>query len=139
MAQVSLVYVSLATHDMTDEELQSLLKVAREVNARLDITGMLLYRDGYFIQALEGDEEAVDKLFDKISRDPRHKSVLVVTKAPIQKRAFEQWSMGFNKVDTQGVSGFTDFLDNPFEHSYFEQHPTRAVALLEQFRDRTFF
>lgn len=139
MAVVSLVYVSLATREMTDEELQSLLKMARETNATLDVSGMLLYRDGYFIQALEGEEKAVDKLFDKIRHDPRHKSVLVVTKTSIQERAFEQWSMGFNKVDTHEVSGFTDFLDKPFEHSYFEQHPTRAVALLEQFRDRTFF
>ena len=139
MPLVSLVYVSLASHEMTDEELQSLLAVARETNARLGISGMLLYRDGYFIQALEGEEAAVDKLFDKISHDPRHKSVLVVTKTPIQERSFEQWSMGFNKVDAQELSGFTDFLDKPFEHSYFEQHPTRAVALLEQFRDRTFF
>lgn len=139
MSLVSLVYVSFASHEMTDGELQDLLKVAREKNAEIGVSGMLLYRDQYFIQALEGEEYVVDGIFNKIKHDERHRSVLVVAKTPIQERSFEQWSMGFNKVDPQEVSGFTDFLDKPFEHSYFQQHPTRAVALLEQFRDRTFF
>ncbi len=139
MGLFSLVYVSLATNDMSDEALQDILRVAREKNASLDVSGMLLYRDGYFIQALEGDESVVDTLFNKIKQDVRHSSVLVVARSPVQERSFEQWSMGFNKVDTQEISGFSDFLDKPFEHSYFEAHPSRAVALLEQFRDRTYF
>jgi hypothetical protein len=139
MGLVSLVYVSFATHDMSDEELQELLKIAREKNSALAVTGMLLYRDRYFIQALEGEEAVVDTLYEKIKQDPRHMSALIVMKTNIKDRSFEQWSMGFNKVDTHEVKGFTDFLDTPFEHAYFEEHPTRAVALLEQFRDRTFF
>lgn len=139
MTLISLVYVSFASHDMSDTELKDLLRGARENNASLKVSGMLLYRDRYFIQVLEGEAEVVDPLFDKIRQDPRHQSVLVVTRSPIAERSFEQWSMGFNKVETQEMQGFTDFLDKPFEHSYFEAHPTRAVGLLEQFRDRTYF
>ena len=46
----NLVYVSLATEDMSDETLKKILNKARTKNEGLDITGMLLYRDGFFMQ-----------------------------------------------------------------------------------------
>ncbi|MDX2136618.1 MAG: BLUF domain-containing protein [Chloroflexota bacterium] len=142
MALITLVYVSVASHIMTDKELQDILKVAREHNGKHNISGMLLYRDGYFIQALEGEESIVVPLYDKIRKDPRHMNVLTVYKNEINNRVFENWSMGFNKIETgdlEKAPGLNDFMTKAFDHSYFETHPGRAVALLEQFRDRTFF
>ena len=47
-----LVYVSLANQEMSESHLEDLLKKARIKNETLNITGMLLYRDGFFMQAL---------------------------------------------------------------------------------------
>jgi Sensors of blue-light using FAD len=138
---IDLVYVSYQSHPLTDDELREILKVARETNKTLDITGMLLYRDGFFIQALEGEAETVEKLYNKILQDPRHINVLVVSKESITDRAFSQWEMGFNKVTDSTLAkmeGFSDFMENP-DASFFTDHPPRAKRLLETFREQIYF
>ncbi|HSM42684.1 MAG TPA: BLUF domain-containing protein, partial [Afifellaceae bacterium] len=49
-----LVYVSAAHHLMGDDELTEILETSRARNAAAGITGMLLYKDGSFMQLLEG-------------------------------------------------------------------------------------
>lgn len=90
-----------------------LLKVARANNARLGITGMLLYADGNFVQIIEGPEDAVDALYAKISRDPRHTALLKALDGPIAERRFADWTLGFDRIGEtkpDGVDGLTDFL-----------------------------
>lgn len=142
MSLVSLVYVSVASDNLTDEDIKDILQVARDFNAQHDITGMLLYRDFFFIQALEGEEEQVEALYEKIAQDPRHQNVLTVHKTPIEQRSFTQWSMGFNKIEdaeAANVPGFSDFLQNKSDMSYFTSQPSRATKLLEAFKDRIYF
>jgi hypothetical protein len=142
MSTISLVYVSFASHDLTDDELRDILRVARTTNQKLDITGMLLYRDGFFIQALEGDKEKVEPLYDKIKNDPRHKNVTLVYSLPIETRSFHNWSMGFNKIShasAANLPGFIDFLDGSRDVSFFADHPSRATLLLQEFKDQIFF
>ncbi len=64
-----LVYISAAEHDFPEKELQELLAKARENNSKLDISGMLLFHEGSFIQALEGEKAAVESLYNKIGQD----------------------------------------------------------------------
>ena len=67
----SLIYVSSAVQLMAGEELTQLLLQSRAKNVRLEITGLLLYKDGDFMQALEGAEDRVKLLFETIQRDSR--------------------------------------------------------------------
>lgn len=141
MSLCSLAYVSLAVKSMPDDDLKTLLKYARQKNERLGITGMLLYRDGFFMQALEGEEGTVDTLFERIRRDTRHRDVLRVYKEPIKVRAFPNWTMGFNKVEDEalkGLEGYTDFLARPAPE-FFDGEPAKAKALLDNFRHHIFF
>lgn len=50
-----LVYVRAASELFSKAELLALLAQSREKNKRLGVSGLLLYRDGYFIQLFEGD------------------------------------------------------------------------------------
>jgi len=141
MTLISLVYVSFATHPMSEDDLRALLEECRTNNQRLNVTGMLLYRNGFFIQALEGDEEVVERLFSEIAKDPRHQDVLRVYKAPIVVRSFPNWTMGFNHIGDHHqieMEGYSDFLEKP-SAEYFTQNPSRAQMLLESFRSETFF
>ena len=56
---------------------------------------MLLYGDGIFIQVLEGPDENVDKLCEKIAEDPRHSAFEVLYTETIDERAFGDWSMAY--------------------------------------------
>lgn len=136
MALVSLVYVSRAAEAFSDEQLRDLLAVARDRNKELNVTGMLLYRDGFFIQALEGEDQQVEALYEKIKQDPRHRSVYRVYKEKIKNRVFPDWSMGFNKVgdeDLKQLDGYTTFLTRP-DPNFFVGNPDRAKVLLTAFR-----
>ena len=43
---------------------------------------MLLYKDGEFMQALEGDEAQVHSLSAQIAKDPRHKELSLIHISP---------------------------------------------------------
>ena len=136
-----LVYVSLANKEMSDQDLKGLLKAARNKNEKLNVTGLLLYRDGFFIQALEGEEGTIDALFDRISKDSRHRDVTTVYKKPIKQRAFPDWTMGFSRMDDavlEKIDGYSDFLQNPTP-GFFKATPSYAQALLENFKADIFF
>lgn len=89
-----LIYCSQAAPDLSDGDLQAILVTARRRNAELGVTGYLLYDDGCFIQALEGESETVRRLADEIAMDPRHTDFDILAIDPIDEREFGDWAMG---------------------------------------------
>jgi len=134
---ISIIYASSAVNLFSEAELIDLLKKSRENNAAEDITGMLLYKDGNFIQVIEGPEEAINRLYQKILRDPRHHHIIQLGKQPIPERQFPDWSMGFrdvNKLSHQELEGFSSFLEEAFTPEYFQRNPIRAYVMLLNFK-----
>lgn len=135
---LSLIYASTATKLFTQQELVELLEISQKNNVKTDITGMLLYRGGNFIQVIEGEPDAVLELYETIKQDPRHKDVTLLSKDPIKNRQFPNWSMGFRNIDQMTVAeleGFTDFLSDDFSPEFFKEKPARAYILLLNFKD----
>lgn len=141
MPLVCLVYVSFATHPMSDAELHLILAKAREKNKRLNVTGMLLYREGFFMQALEGEKQVVDALFAIIRHDKRHHKLWVVYEQEIKERIFKSWAMGFNHIDqlSEEEEGFFELVNGMNNLQIFVERPSIARGLLERFKDRSFF
>jgi hypothetical protein len=136
MSLYCLVYVSIANQEMPDKHLEAMLKKARPKNEKAAITGMLLYRDGFFIQALEGELDAIENLFANISKDERHRNVILVYKNPIQQRRFSDWTMGFNRLDatdTDVIDGYTRFLQQP-QSTFFIDYADDVEDLLNRFK-----
>lgn len=109
-----LVYASTSARSMTEDDLLALLRAARGNNARLDVTGLLLYRNGAFLQVLEGDRSTVDALFETIRADPRHQDVLLLLNHDVPQREFPDWAMGFEDLSDAFIRdepGFRPFLD----------------------------
>lgn len=132
-----IVYVSSAVTPFTRSELTELLEKSRVNNAALDISGMLLYKDGNFMQVLEGEESAVRTLCDKVGRDPRHRGVLVLLQGQLAERQFPEWSMGFRDLeaaDVAAVPGYDEFLNTPLTDARFSSDPTRCQKLLNTFK-----
>ncbi len=133
----SFVYISSAVKLMSQSELLDLLKQARENNTRNQITGMLLYKDGAFMQAFEGEEEVAMRLHGKILVDTRHKNIITLLSEPLESRQFTGWSMAFNNIDLLSDDerlGFSPFLKEPFTKDYFGGNPNNALKLLLSFR-----
>ena len=136
---LSLVYVSSAKQKFSEEDLKALLQKSRDHNVPLGLTGMLLYKDGNFMQVLEGPEEAVTALYAKIEHDPAHHGVLELMRKPIQEREFADWSMGFQNlkdIKVQQMPGYSPFLNEALNSAAFRTDPTRAQKLLGMFREK---
>ena len=88
-----LFYVSNAKYGLGDRDMESILAASRRNNRALDVTGLLIYADGVFIQVLEGAEETVDQLYDKIAQDVRHDYVVVISDQACDERTFPRWAM----------------------------------------------
>jgi hypothetical protein len=111
-----LVYVSAARVTFTKERLVALLRQSREKNRRLGITGLLIYRSGWFMQVLEGEKNAVRTLFARIAGDARHRGVTVMDEGEHPRRQFPEWSMGFRDLDDPALrrlAGFSEFMNRP--------------------------
>ena len=132
-----LIYVSIATKCYSGAELVDFLNEWRENNEKLSLTGMLLYKDGKFMQVLEGEEETVKQLSAKIDRDPRHTNVTLLLQGPTSEREFPDWSMGFHDLDAlqvTGIPGYSEFMNTPLDSDAYATNPTRAQRLLRIFK-----
>jgi hypothetical protein len=133
---IQCIYASAASRDFEASALAGLLEVARDANAGLGLTGMLLFADGSFFQVLEGPADVVDALYARIERDPRHEQVTLVIREPIAKRSFDAWTMGFYKVSRKELaqlSGVNDFFASGSIAPGLDAG--RADKLLAAFRD----
>ena len=101
-----LIYASTAAKALTERQLGDLLTKARQNNIKLDITGMLIYTGGHFIQVLEGEEDMVKKLYNSIRKDTRHKDVIVIYEGELAERQFANREMDFRVLHNEPV--FTD-------------------------------
>ena len=132
-----LVYVSSAVPLFSNEELVELLGLSRINNAGLGVTGVLLYHHGNFIQAMEGPGANIDKLYEKIRSDPRHKQVTTLLQGPLQKRQFKTFTMGFDNsadLSAEDRAAYSNFLHEPPEPTRFGEKPHQALRLLLSFR-----
>ena len=95
----SVIYASRSTELFHEHEIPDLLKQARLSNARHELTGMLLYIGGSFLQVLEGRPDMVEAVFDTILRDKRHTQLTLIAKEAIPERAYEGWTMCHKTLD----------------------------------------
>ena len=83
-----LTYVSTAVGVLPASELDRILLRSRISNAGSDVTGLLLFHEGSFLQVIEGPAAGVMALMEKIRRDRRHANVQVLESSPVSARAF---------------------------------------------------
>lgn len=91
---VRLLYASRAVAPVEQEALLAILRKSRAGNAVAGVTGVLCYAEGIFMQVLEGGRDAVNALYNRIVRDPRHDRVMLLHYQEVTERRFTGWSMG---------------------------------------------
>ena len=88
-----LTYKSIATATPRVSDIDLLASKARARNRRLDVTGMLLFEDGCFLQTLEGPPAAVGAVWSSIQRDTRHDHIEVLSEHMAAARLFSDWNL----------------------------------------------
>lgn len=94
-----LVYASKNLLQGSDAEIaqavSQILEASQRNNARVGVTGALMFNAGAFAQVLEGPQQGVESTFERIQCDPRHGDVTVLQCGPAESRSFANWSMAF--------------------------------------------
>ncbi|WP_081211507.1 BLUF domain-containing protein [Salegentibacter sediminis] len=130
-----LSYVSKQSHSLTEAALEKMLFQARSSNEAAGITGMLICYEGLFIQYLEGEEGAITRLFEKISKDKRHQEILILDYGHSETRSFADWSMAFERLkpeEAREITGYKNLNRQVlFSEAIDKNHP--ALQLLKSF------
>ena len=131
-----LLYSSSATQDFWPDDLFELVEKSRRKNAEHDLTGMLLFHEGQFLQLLEGPEPAVRACFAVVERDPRHESIEVLLTGECEQRDFPGWTMGFERPgDAWNIPpAWATILEQGLGSSAASQHASVARDLLLSFQ-----
>lgn len=136
MALIQLIYVSTAAAEWPPEVLTEILDASVRHNREKNITGLLLYRRGSFMQVLEGEAADVDELYRRIGRDPRHYHLIELLREPLAERNFARWSMGFRLLgddDLLARAEFVPLLLDGFSAEALGARPGRALDVLRSF------
>ena len=134
---ICMVYISSASYMINDQEIISIVNASRLNNTQLGITGILLYNAGSFMQLIEGEEENIENLYNKISHDPRHNSIKLLLRETITHRNFSEWQMGYRnleKIKTIAPEVVSPFMEEELNFSIYKNNPYRALHFLEMFK-----
>jgi Sensors of blue-light using FAD len=130
-----LLYRSRAIRDFWPDDLFELVEKSRRKNAERDLTGMLLFHQGYFLQLLEGPEQAVRGCFARVEADPRHDSVSILLEGTSAERDFPEWTMGFQRPDEGWIlpRAWSTILEHGFVSEVAFEQASSAKELLTSF------
>ena len=137
------IYYSFSQSEMSNSELEGILRKAREWNQANEITGLLIYRfnkifkRGNFLQIIEGPQKSILSAWERISTDPRHHTITVLEDGSFEERNFSAWSMGLKNLDTETLTEIPGFIN--INNDQFWSNPNNlkpsALELLRNFYD----
>jgi hypothetical protein len=108
MSCYQLIYTSRPKVEVTESLVSEILSQALSRNYSLQLSGLLIYFHGMFMQLIEGEQIKVDELFDSIRHDPRHGDICVLLQKFSAQRCMPTWAMGLT-------------MDNEFSTNIEEQ------------------
>ena len=122
MYLVRMIYVSTIANTTDSGAVQKILATARKNNEKHDLTGLLVFDNKYYLQAIEGGRTAVNLLLGKLFSDDRHSDMLVLGMEQVHQRAFPNWSMEFIEASTASrqtaLRHGTTRIFTPYEMTY---------------------
>lgn len=84
-----------------DEVLEEIVNVAKVENAKRQITGVLFYLNGVFLQIIEGEEALLRQLMSNIEKDKRHSNIEYLIDTKVEQRGFQKWNMDSFHLDSK--------------------------------------
>lgn len=141
---IRMVYVSTSTNPVgsSDSGIQKdvgrILLQARKNNPPRQIGGVLYCSNNYFFQCLEGEQNEVNQIFQKIMQDPRHRDIQALSVKHIEQRLFSNWSMKYVALedrvsDLLNEHGFDSF--QPYQFN--EEMINKMLGIFDAVEDRT--
>ena len=131
-----LVYLSDAKFGLKMNDIEKILTSSRRNNLNDEVTGLLIYSDGVFIQILEGVQKTVERVFQRILDDSRHENVAILLDNDVETRAFANWEMAFIESTPEELgarAGVNGALDRSEVLRLLSQDQSRVTIFLHNF------
>lgn len=119
---VRLAYASTATANPAHirNDLIQIFESAQQYNFNHQLTGVLLYGNGYFFQYIEGRKPEVDRLYQHLLKDLRHQGVSLLFYDVAEQLKFDQWGACYTHFEPSiehffrqhQLAGFNPYLLN---------------------------
>ena len=107
---LSVLYVSTMNVEYSQDDFDILLNIFRNSNHEHNITGLMLYcGNNNIIQYLEGPNKSIERLYENISNDSRHKDVKTLLYQKIDERIISDWNLLYKPISDKT---FQDFIES---------------------------
>ena len=129
---IRLIYASESTNPANQDyggiqvDVGRILMQSRKNNPLHQIGGVLYFSNNYFFQCLEGRQDVVNQLYNKIAEDPRHENVQSLSIKRINERYFTNWSMKYvaleeNVAKLLKAYGYDTFTPHEFDDEFVDK------------------
>lgn len=129
---IRLIYASESTNPANQDyggiqvDVGRILMQSRKNNPRHEIGGVLYFSNNYFFQCLEGSQDVVNQLYNKIAEDPRHENVQSLSINRINQRYFTNWSMKYVALEENVTKllkdhGYDTFAPYEFDDEFVDK------------------
>jgi hypothetical protein len=88
-----LIYRSLVARQVRLDDVDQIAVISAKNNAKVGVTGLLLYTPSHFVQVLEGEKSAIGEVLLRVRKDPRHSLLTTLAETVAPQRAFGEWAM----------------------------------------------
>lgn len=133
---IQLTYASRAGSTLGPADVKDILRSSQRNNARVGVTGALCLSNGIFLQYLEGDRMAVNHLYHRILKDPRHTEPAVLDFGEITARRFVSWSMGLIAATEDNQNVFLKYASTK-DFDPYAMAPATLRAFFAEVLDNT--
>lgn len=124
IAYISQVKIAAKKH-VIPSGLSGIYAHARKANSIRGITGIISYKSNHYFQIIEGNDSAVDELYEKIKTDDRHEKIIELVNKPIRNKNFPEWSMKLISLNAK-TEEFNSFI-KAFTNDLISLPPEKLV------------
>ena len=111
---IRIVCVSTSEQLLSQDALLDILRTNAQNNERDQITGLLVYHNGDFLQVLEGPEGLIEQVMERVIVTSDKGAVNVLLQEEIEDRYFDRWTMSFatkENLAPEDQKHLSDFLE----------------------------
>lgn len=127
----TLCYISKQKDSLSSSNLEDLFQFVVETNTTLNISGVLLHNNNFFLQVLEGDKDSIQDLFAKIRRDQRHHELLLILNQKVDNRIFNNYEATFSVLKSrEDIERLNNYLSTD---SFKDKYSENIKTLIEPF------
>lgn len=93
------------------KDLTAIIVQGRRFNKLHEISGFLVYKNGYYMQLIEGPTDEIRPLYRRIQQDSRHSDVVtLLSEDNVTERWFKDWALKMSWVSPidRRIAGFLD-------------------------------